>query len=423
MCGSTPPEEEQSLKRLLAVVLAIALVCVPVAMGATASSSALEKQIAGAPYQIWPAKARSNFPDFVRAAIKQRNAQGDNCKVVLGTSEFRWVYPDTVSSHPGNFFANNNYGMDTFLLGQPYCQDLWHAIEVGALSEDIPDDKVVFFCGISWFMDYQNPAKCFRLSFSPEAYADFMANPKVSDETKAKIQKKMVEYGVAEDEVYAETADKTFVDRINEGVQKIFDTSKNWDAVLSDEEDDWNAPERELNKSRPVPEERTQGEAQVPDWDAWMSQEQAEGADQTSSNDMGIYNSWYENGGYDKWYAGREDWLTFTDEPYQETEFEDFELFLDVCQETGIQPLVVLMPLKGAMVDQTDYTADVRAIWYDRMKTICEERGVDHVDYSPYEYDPYFLYDMAHFGWTGWVQVNHDIYEFFMGKDEADEAN
>ena len=103
------------------------------------------------------------------------------------------------------------------------------------------------------------------------------------------------------------------MDRINEGVQKIFDTSKNWDAVLSDEEDDWNAPERELNKSRPVPEERTQGEAQVPDWDAWMSQEQAEGADQTSSNDMGIYNSWYENGGYDKWYAGREDWLTFTD--------------------------------------------------------------------------------------------------------------
>lgn len=90
---------------------------------------------------------------------------------------------------------------------------------------------------------------------------------------------------------------------------------------------------------------------------------------------MGIYNSWYENGGYDKWYAGREDWLTFTDEPYQETEFEDFELFLDVCQETGIQPLVVLMPLKGAMVDQTDYTADVRAIWYDRMKAYLRRTG------------------------------------------------
>ena len=61
MRGSIPSEEEQALKRLVAVVLAIALVCVPVAMGATASSSALEKQIASTPYQIWPAKARSTF--------------------------------------------------------------------------------------------------------------------------------------------------------------------------------------------------------------------------------------------------------------------------------------------------------------------------------------------------------------------------
>ena len=43
-----------------------------------------------------------------------------------------------------------------------------------------------------------------------------MANPKVSDKTKANIQKKMVEYGVSEDEVYAEASDKTFVDRIND---------------------------------------------------------------------------------------------------------------------------------------------------------------------------------------------------------------
>jgi D-alanine transfer protein len=406
------------LKRLIAVVLAIALVCVPIAMGSPASSSALEKKIADAPYQIWPAKVRSNSPAYVRAAIKQRNAQGDNCKVVLGTSEFRWVYPDTVSSHPANFFGNNNYGMDTFLLGQPYCQDLWHAIEVGALSEDIPDDKVVFFCGITWFMDYQNPAKCFRLSFSPEAYADLMANPKVTDETKAKIQQKMIAYGVEEAEVYGDEAkSESLVECINNGIQEFFDDSKNWDAVLSDEEDDWNAPERELNRSRPVPDGRTAGQAQTPDWDAWLAQEKAEGADQTSSNEMGIYNSWYENGGYDSWRDGWDEWLTFTDEPYQETEFEDFELFLDVCKETGIEPLVVLMPLKGAMIDQTDYTPEVRALWYDRMKAICEKRGVAYVDYSPYEYDPYFLYDMAHFGWTGWVQVNRDIYEFFMGKE------
>ena len=52
------------------------------------------------------------------------------------------------------------------------------------------------------------------------------------------------------------------------------------------------------------------------------------------------------------------------------------------------------------------------------MKAICDEYGVEYVDFSPYEYDPYFLYDMAHFGWTGWVHVNRAIYEFYMGEGE-----
>ncbi len=373
------------------MVLAAVLACAPLMPGVAGDTSQLEEAIADAPYQIWPAKARSNSPDYVRAAIKQRNAQGDNCKAVMGTSEFRWVYPDTVSSHPANFFANNNYGMDTFLLGQPYCQDLWHAIEVGALADAFPDDKVVFFAGITWFMDYQNPAKCFRNSFSEEAYRELMANPAVSDETKGKIQKKMIDYGIEEAVVY--------------------------DEVLSDTEDDWNPPERELNRSRPVPEGR-HGELEEPDWDGWLAAMEQEGAEQTSSNDLGVYNSWYEKGKCEEWIKGAKEWCTYTDEPYQETEFEDFRLFLDVCRETGIEPLVVLMPLKGELFDETVYTADVRAQWYDRMKAICDEYGVEYVDFSPYEYDPYFLYDMAHFGWTGWVHVNRAIYEFYMGEGE-----
>lgn len=406
------------MKRLVAMILAAVLACAPLAPGLVGSSE-LEEAIADAPYQIWPAKARSNSPEFVRAAIKQRNAQGDNCKVVMGTSEFRWVYPDTVSSHPANFFANNNYGMDTFLLGQPYCQDLWHAIEVGALADAFPDDKVVFFAGITWFMDYQNPAKCFRNSFSEEAYRELMANPAVSDETKGKIQKKMIDYGIEEAVVYpeGEKGEQSLTEAINDLFHSSIDETKSYDEVLSDTEDDWNPPERELNRSRPVPEGR-HGELEEPDWDGWLAAMEQEGAEQTSSNDLGVYNSWYEKGKCEEWIKGAKEWCTYTDEPYQETEFEDFRLFLDVCRETGIEPLVVLMPLKGELFDETVYTADVRAQWYDRMKAICDEYGAEYVDFSPYEYDPYFLYDMAHFGWTGWVHVNRAIYEFYMGEGE-----
>jgi len=409
---------EEFLKRLVAVALAMVLGATPFTIASASSSATLEREIADAPYQIWPAKARSNSPDYVRAAIKQRNEQGDNCKVILGTSEFRWAYPETISSHPANFFANNNYGMDTFLLGQPYCQDLWHAIEVGAVADAIPDNKVVFFLGMTWFMDYQDPEGCFQKSFSEEAYREFMANPKVSDETKDKIQQKMLAYGISEEVVHADR-NASLVDKVNERVTDVFNSTKNYDAVLSDEEDTWNAPERELNKSRPVPEGRF-GELLTPDWDAWLEQAQKEGAEQSSSNEYGVYNSWFESGGYDKWLKGaQEGWSYPEGQPYQETEVEDFRLFLDVCRETGIEPLVIMMPVKGALFDQTAYDAPTRAIWFDMMKEICEEYGVEYADFSPYEYDPYFLYDAAHFGWTGWVHVNRAIYNFFM--EDADQ--
>lgn len=402
------------LKRLFAIALAFVVAGAPIAAAATGTTIELENEIRDAPYQIWPAKARSNSPDFVKAAIKQRNEQGDNCKVVLGTSEFRWAYPETVSSHPANFFANHNYGMDTFLLGQPYCQDLWHAVEVGAISDAIPDDKVVFFCGMTWFMDYQDPAGCFREAFSEEAYRAMMNNPSITDKTKEKILNKMIAYGIDESVVFPDR-NKKIVERVNDAALRLVDTTKNWDSVLSDQEDTWNAPERELNKSRPVPSGRF-GEEEVPDWEAWLESEKAEGAEQSSSNEYGVYNSWYEKGGCDKWLKGaQESWSFPEGQPYQETEIEDFRLFLDVCKETGIEPLVVLMPVKGALFDQTAYDQPVRTIWFDKMKAICDEYGVQYVDFQQYEYDPYFLYDMAHFGWTGWVHVNKAIYEFFMG--------
>ena len=229
----------------------------------------------------------------------------------------------------------------------------------------------------------------------------------------------MIDYGIEEAVVYpeGEKGEQSLTEAINDLFHSSIDETKSYDEVLSDTEDDWNPPERELNRSRPVPEGR-HGELEEPDWDGWLAAMEQEGAEQTSSNDLGVYNSWYEKGKCEEWIKGAKEWCTYTDEPYQETEFEDFRLFLDVCRETGIEPLVVLMPLKGELFDETVYTADVRAQWYDRMKAICDEYGVEYVDFSPYEYDPYFLYDMAHFGWTGWVHVNRAIYEFYMGEGE-----
>ena len=82
-----------------------------------------------------------------------------------------------------------------------------------------------------------------------------------------------------------------------------------------------------------------------------------------------------------------------------ETEFEDFRLFLDVCRETGIEPLVVLMPLKGELFDETVYTPTCGPMVRPHEASATSTAWNTSTS-PPYEYDPYFLYDMAHFGWT-----------------------
>jgi D-alanine transfer protein len=36
-------------------------------------------------------------------------------------------------------------------------------------------------------------------------------------------------------------------------------------------------------------------------------------------------------------------------------------------------------------------------------------------DFSDREYEKYFLFDIVHFGWTGWIDVEQAIYEFAKG--------
>jgi len=44
---------------------------------------------------------------------------------------------------------------------------------------------------------------------------------------------------------------------------------------------------------------------------------------------------------------------------------------------------------------------------------VCDRYGCAVADFSDREYEQYFLYDIVHFGWTGWVDVEEAIYDFY----------
>ena len=94
-------------------------------------------------------------------------------------------------------------------------------------------------------------------------------------------------------------------------------------------------------------------------------------------------------------------------------EYGDLGIFLEVCRETGIEPLIVSIPVNGRWYDWTGFPKKDRQGYYEKVRRICREYGAELADFSDKEYEEYFLKDVMHLGWKGWVYVDEAVYEFW----------
>lgn len=122
--------------------------------------------------------------------------------------------------------------------------------------------------------------------------------------------------------------------------------------------------------------------------------------------------AWY--GKYFKtWLEGaNKSWKVRGDEYFSSQEFEDFKMVLDVCRETGVEPLIVIQPVKGAAYDQTVYTCEVRQQYYRMVRDAAADAGFQVADFSGHEYDRYFLRDYSHPSELGSAYYSKAIYTF-----------
>lgn len=100
-------------------------------------------------------------------------------------------------------------------------------------------------------------------------------------------------------------------------------------------------------------------------------------------------------------------------------EFSDLECFLSICREEGIEPLVVILPFNGYWYDYTELTAEERSTFYEKIRCIAEDYGVQCADLSGNEYTEYYFEDNSHPALKGLVDLNEAIYEFYR-KDKTE---
>lgn len=361
------------------------------------------------PFQLHMSPEQTKDLDFVLATLHARQAAGDNTKLIMGSSEFS--YFEGCSAYPSIFFGENNYGMDTMMVGNPWFQSLWHAIEVGALDEDIPDSKVAIFVSVQWFLDYQDVAEDYRFAYSRESLEAFLANEAISDELKETAVKRADEYGA--DVAWAKGVSLSSVpDAINGFVKELLSRTDHVRQLTNGE------GEGSQSASQAIPSGRFSS-ASSPDWDALMSVSEKEGEAATRSNSLGMLDSYYENA-YEAWLES-----TLSNEAASEAgsavnpyEPADFQLLLDVCKACKVEPLIIIMPVKGLAYDKTQYTSGVRERAYNVIKSLCEESEVPYYDMTSHEYDLYYIRDVMHLGWTGWADVDRVLYDFYLPNEQ-----
>jgi len=334
----------------------------------------------------------------------------ENSIVVLGSSELS--ASDDLAYPPVLF----NYGHSDFnmvLVGRGYMQSLQHAIDVGAFQNNIKNGKIVLIVSPQWFTASHISSEVFASRFDESMFVEFLRNDDISKKTKEAISNRinsLLESDPAELKRVRKYEDIYLYHNLNPvlwaemSTYNLFREAKRRFELM-----------RDTNKlNNPINYEKYVHVEEI-DFFSLLKQAEEIGKEQCTNNEYGVYDDYFTK------YI-QEDYDSLKDlavgASYATSiEYDDFRLFLDVCKETEIDPLIVNIPVNGRWYDYTGFPLSDREQYYQNIRNICEEYDVEIADFSDKEYEMYFLKDIMHLGWKGWVYLDEAVYRFYKGEN------
>ncbi len=400
------------MRRLAACLCAVfaAVVCAAafVGNGYAQGSGALEEN----PVIMYPSTAQLSSHDFMLNSYKARVAQGDDPVLVFGSSE---LYSGTTGKfHPVQFFQRDECANDLMVMGMTNHESLWEAIELAAIAPQLEDKRIVLFPSMQWFYGdtpsmAHEAARYFSTEFSPDAWQEALANADVSDETKNGLASRISAYAVSAAGASDGRSENVLASAVSSldgaASQVLADVRARLNVkVASDSEP---ASSGATLSSVPRKDRSKAGGLTDADWDAFKEEAAAEAEERADADSFSGENT------YSDWTRGRirlQQYPQIAD--FSDDEFADFDLLLQVCEQTGVQPLVILQPMKGWLYDETALDARARSTFNERIKGMCAERGFEVADFTDHDYDRYFLRDQTHPSPLGAVYYSEAIYRF-----------
>ena len=325
-----------------------------------------------------------------------------NTLVLLGSSELTATINENY--HPKKIFNYNDFNI--MQIGTGYSQNIVQASTLGSIEGAIKNRKVAIVESVQWFAKGGLQKDAFLNKASQEHIYNTMINNKISKETKEKLINRVIELtgdNKGQNDIYRKYKEYfienkgSFIDGEMLKIENYIYSFKNKTQFYS-------------NKGKidyPLSGQNTPNY----DWDSLTNDFVEKIKKTTNNNEYAVDNKYY-NTYLAKNYSSFRDSNKGTS--YLESpEYIDYEIFLDVAKELGMEVEVIIFPVNGKWNDYTGVSKEMREQTYRNIEEIAKKyTNVKVLNYGNREYDDYFLFDVMHVGVKGWMQVERELYEF-----------
>lgn len=389
--------------RVMKKLVSVAAALITVAAAAVMFESWLDHQIDKI-YDV-PAYTKPvnlQYDDYTKdkgQLILEKSMENGNV-ILMGSSELNsWA-----RQNPVNMFPNTTLNEDLTIVGQAYVQSLLHSMKAGTPALE-GAKKLGIVVSLQWFYWDDIDTNGFAANFSEYQFYQCMKNDRLSRESKNYICSRTSELlaeieGYDDIKVYAwlYPQDSVFANAAFTVLSpyyhlrgKALEIRDKWDTY-------------QLLK-------KTSGDAEEPevldlDWEKAMQDAEAEGASFCTNNEYNVADEYY-----DTYLRDTIDTLkdAEAETPLNSKEMQDFEMFLQICRENGVEPYVIIMNTNGLYYDYVGMDKERRNGLYDEVEKRARAQGAEVLRLSEYEYEPYFMLDVMHLGWKGWLYVDEQI--------------
>ncbi|MCI6691143.1 MAG: D-alanyl-lipoteichoic acid biosynthesis protein DltD [Clostridium sp.] len=341
-----------------------------------------------------------------RGGVLKDQMHKENDLMILGSSELA----SPVDQLPTNIFPFSGAEYDVSIYGRAYTQSLQHATIISNIQDISADDKIAIIISSQWFNDEPGiKSEDFLVNFSEKQFYDFFNNEKIKKENKIYYAKRISdllrssgEYN--EERIYANLYYRdNLISKIGLTFLSPYYKFKNYMLDIKDKVQSIKLLKNLSNKS--------QKNIKEINWENEYKKAEDEGKSKVTNNDIYVDDDYYDNNlrnVYDS-LKNRLENINLL----KSKELDDYKFLLEICKDNNIKPLIILMPVNGFYYDYLGFSKEKRTEFYDTLEIIAKEYDFETLNLQNKEYEKYYMYDVMHLGWKGWLNINEEMYKYF----------